>query len=111
MSNEVKKYLLHIYEAIEFIESETKEIKNFGDYQKSRLLKPAIERKLEIIGEATNKATKLINALPITSKEKIISMRNYLIHAYDSIDDFLVYEIIKTHLPLLKTEVQKLLED
>jgi uncharacterized protein with HEPN domain len=73
------------------------------------LLKAAVERKLEIIGEALNKCKKYFPDIPITNKEKIISTRNRIIHAYDAVDDIMMWEIVINHLPKLKSEVEQLL--
>ncbi len=109
MNNGVKKYLFDMLDAIAFIEIETREIKHFSNYEKNEVLKAAVERKIEIIGEALHKAVKLQPDLEITNKEKIISIRNRLIHAYDAVDDLLIWEIITRHTRLLKAELEKLL--
>jgi uncharacterized protein with HEPN domain len=72
MNNGVKKYLLDIFNAIQFIEKQIGATKKFAEYKDNEFLKSAVERKIEIIGEALNKAVKLNPDLPITSKEKII---------------------------------------
>ena len=111
MDNTVKKYLFDILECINFIDELITEIPGFHAYQKHKLYKPAIERKIEIIGEAVNKADKLFPELNLTKKKKIISMRNRIIHAYDAVDDVLIWEVIKKHLPVLKKEVEQLLQN
>lgn len=73
------------------------------------MMKAAVERKLEIIGEAMNKATKQSPDLAIPSKYKIISLRNRIIHAYDAVDDILIWEVVQRHLLLLKQDVIRLL--
>jgi uncharacterized protein with HEPN domain len=52
---------------------------------------------------------KIMPDISITNKEKIVGTRNRIIHAYDSVDDILIWEIINKHLPLLKEEVTALL--
>jgi uncharacterized protein with HEPN domain len=74
------------------------------------LVKSAVERKLEIIGEAINRVFKLDASLPITSYKKIIATRNFIIHDYDFVDDSQVWSIIEKHLPVLKQEVEELLK-
>ncbi len=110
MSDEVKKYLSDIFECITFIETQVGPVKIFANYKNNLLLKAAVERKIEIIGEALNKALKLEPTLIITNKEKIISTRNRIIHAYDAVDDNMIWEIVVKHLPLLKEEVSVLLK-
>jgi uncharacterized protein with HEPN domain len=47
----------------------------------------AIERELEIIGEATNSLLKTNPHFPLSSARKIVDLRNRVIHAYDNIDE------------------------
>jgi len=47
----------------------------------------------------------------IAEFERIISFRNILIHGYAEIDDRLVWDILRSKLPLLLEQVQSLLDD
>ncbi len=47
--------------------------------------------------------------LTITNARKVVDMRNKLVHGYDEVEDNVVWNVIVKHLPLLKTEVEKLL--
>lgn len=98
-------------ECIIFIEEAVKEIKTFQKYRESKYVKPAIERKLEIIGEALHKTIIIDKEIAINNKHKIVSVRNRIIHSYDSVDDALIWEIINKHLFTLKQEVEILLAD
>ena len=109
MSDELQKYLADILKAIQEIEYFIGEKKNFRHFQSSAMLRAAVERKLEIIGEATNEALKIEKDLPITNARKIVDTRNKLIHGYDEVDMALVWNIVVKHLPLLEREVQSLL--
>ena len=111
MDNAVRKYLFDILESIYFINEVLQEIKDFSHYQTHKLYKPSIERKLEIISEALNKANQLYPDLSISNKRQIISMRNRLIHSYDAVDDVLVWEVIRNHLPVLEVELKKIMEN
>jgi uncharacterized protein with HEPN domain len=73
------------------------------------MLRRAVERELEIIGEALSQMEKLDPSIPITGKKGIICMRNRVIHGYDKIDDELVWGTIIRYLPVLETEVTTLL--
>jgi uncharacterized protein with HEPN domain len=109
MTERSKKYLSDILISIEFIEEFTADIKSFLDYQFDTKTKSAVERQLGIIGEAVNKYRQEGNPdLPQT--QQIIQFRNRLIHAYDSVDDSIVWAIIVNHLPQLKNEVIILLD-
>jgi uncharacterized protein with HEPN domain len=74
------------------------------------MLKRAVEREMEIIGEAIGRILKIDPEITITSSRKIIDLRNKVIHAYDAVDDTIIWGIIIRHLPVLKTEVEKLLK-
>lgn len=109
MNEKNYKYLEDIQIAINNIEEDLGENKIFENYQKNRTLKQATERNFEIIGEALNKLLKIDPEIKITSKIKIVGLRNRLIHSYDAIDDANIWAIIINHLPTLKKEVNFLL--
>lgn len=73
--------------------------------------KRAIERDLEIIGEAVKRILKRDNNFTLDNAEKIISTRNRIIHGYDKISDDLIWSIVINHLPRLKDEVADLLKN
>ncbi|MBL0079046.1 MAG: DUF86 domain-containing protein [Bacteroidetes bacterium] len=105
--------LFDIKIAIDEIELFIKELPlmNFIEYKQNLLLKRAIERELEIIGEAMNRIIKRDEnfILQIEEAKSIISLRNYIIHSYDSVSDENIWAIIQNHLPKLKTQVEILL--
>lgn len=109
MSDEIKKYLYDILKAVDEIDHFVGEKKSFAKFQESALLQAAIERKLEIIGEAMGQVLKLDNSLSITNARKIVDTRNKLIHSYDEVDEMIIWEIVIKHLPILKNEVTVLL--
>lgn len=73
-------------------------------------LRRAVECNITIIGEAMNKLLKLAPDIEITSARRIVETRNYVIHGYDSVTDDIMWGIVVRHLPLLKAEVQKLMD-
>lgn len=99
MKREALKYLLDILPAVEDVEFFMSNINDFNSYQKGRLVKAGVERKLLIIGEAVNKFRAIEPAIVIENAEKIYGLRNRLAHAYDSIDDTAIYTIVKTTYP------------
>ncbi len=113
MDEKILKWLFDIKFAINEIEKyfEEKE-KNFFEYQKNIMLKRAIERDLEIIGEAINRILTKDQSFEdkITDAKSIIGLRNLVIHAYDSISDENIWSIIISHLPKLKIEIDSLIE-
>lgn len=109
MDRQVNKLLQDILEAANSIDSFIVGFK-LSDYQKTKLVRRAVERELTIIGEAMNRLLKLDKNVPISAGNKIISFRNLVTHAYDSVNDETTWVIITKHLPLLKSEVESLLK-
>jgi uncharacterized protein with HEPN domain len=109
MDRQVNKLLQDILEAANSIDSFIAGFK-LSDYQKTKLVRRAVERELTIIGEAMNNLLKLERDIPITAGRKIISFRNLVTHAYDSVNDETTWVIITKHLPVLKSEVEPLLK-
>ena len=110
MELDVKKFLFDISESIESIENYLGTKIDFSIFISNKMLRRAIEREFEIIGEAMNRLDKIDSNLNITSKRQIIDMRNRVIHSYDKIDNEIVWGIIVRHLPTLKAEIQDLLK-
>jgi len=75
------------------------------------LLRRAVERELEIIGEALNNLKKIDNTIEINYFRQIISLRNQIIHSYDNIDNQTIWSIVIKHLPVLKSEIENLLNE
>lgn len=111
MDERILKWLFDIKIAIDEINTYfEKEAKDFSKYQINTMLKRAIERDLEIIGEAINR---IITKDPsfiekISNAKAIIGLRNQVIHAYDSISDEIIWSILINHLPKLKNDIERL---
>jgi uncharacterized protein with HEPN domain len=105
MTEQDKKYLSDILQAIELIESFTSGIKDFENYLSDLKTQSAVERQLGIIGEAVNKYENLLPNFPILNARKIVGFRNRLIHAYDAIDQTIVWAILRNHVLPLKKEI------
>lgn len=112
MDQEIKTWLYDILQSINEVESyyENKP-KIFEEYVSDTKTKRAIERNLEIIGEATNRIIKKDNGFTLEHSVKIIGTRNRIIHGYDKISDELIRSIVINHLPKLKKEVELYLND
>jgi uncharacterized protein with HEPN domain len=95
--------------AIELIEEFIIDAKDFTLYDQDRKTQSAVERQLAIIGEALNQFQKLEPEVKIENDKQIISFRNRLVHAYDSLDNSMIWVIISKHLTPLKIEIQKLM--
>ncbi len=94
--------------AIELIEDFTKDTPDFSMYEADRKTQSAVVRQLVIIGEAINKFRKLEPAIEIKNDRQIVGFRNRLVHAYDSLDNSIVWAILESHLQPLKLEMKKL---
>lgn len=105
MTEQAKKYLSDMLMAIELVERFSEGTMTFETYQADLKTKSAIERQLSILGEAVNKYSKVAPAFPLSNIPQIVSFRNRLAHNYDSIDDTIVWAVLKKHLPALKQEV------
>ena len=110
MQLEVKKLLYDVRESADLIASFSKN-RSFEDYVTDRMLRSAIERQFEIMGEALNRLAKIAPevAAKIPDYRKIIGFRNVLIHGYDSVLDEVVWSILVEHLPNLAATVERLL--
>jgi uncharacterized protein with HEPN domain len=114
MDERILKWLFDIQLAIGEIELYFENIeKNFFEYQKNTMLKRAIERDLEIVGEAVNRIIKRDPGFveKISNSKAIIGLRNQVIHAYDNISDENIWSILIYHLPKLKVDIDKLIEE
>lgn len=109
MTDQEKKYLSDIIQAIELIESFVLETKSFLDFRSDIKTQSAVERQIGIIGEAVSKLEKLSPNIKLTNAGKIIAMRNRIIHAYDNIDSSITWAIVKNHLQPLKEEINSFL--
>jgi uncharacterized protein with HEPN domain len=108
---EVKKLLQDIIICLENIENYIGENKVFTEYSDNFLLQDAVERNLITIGEAMNLLLKKEPEIPISNARRIVDTRNRLTHGYDEIEVTQIWNIIINHLPLLKIEAEKLLEN
>jgi len=111
MNEKQLKYLFDIKLAIEEIDSYFENgPRKFDNYKRNSLLKRAIERNLEIIGEALNRILKEDPDFPIENAKRIIGLRNQIIHGYDSISDENIWGILTIHLPKLKSDIASLIK-
>jgi len=113
MDEKILKWLYDIKFAIEEVDSYFDEReRNFFEYQKNVMLKRAVERDLEIVGEAINRILKRDENFieQISNARSIIGLRNQVIHAYDNISDENIWSVLTTHLPKLKKEIDDLIQ-
>jgi len=108
MDRNVKKYLFDISTAINTIEEYIGNPKIFANYEGNRQLQQAVERNLEIIGEATKRILEINPNINISNARRIVSARNRIIHGYDDIDNTEIWSIVINNLPILKVEIDEL---
>lgn len=110
MQLNVKKYLLDISTSIDSITEYIGNDRDFLFYDSNKLLRRAVERELEIIGEAVNRILRIDSEIDISNARRIVSLRNWVIHSYDNVDNVIIWGIIHKDLPLLKEQVTELLK-
>jgi uncharacterized protein with HEPN domain len=110
MRLEAKKYLFDMRKAASLLAQFTTG-KGFADYDRDAMLRAAVEREFEIIGEALGQLAKLDEELAagISEHRAIVAFRNILIHGYAEVDDRLVWDVVESKLPILIREIEALL--
>ena len=109
---ETLKYLFDIAEACRLLD-EFVSGKTLADDLADALLRSAVERQFEVIGEALRLAIRHDATLvgTVTNSRRIIAFRNRLIHGYAAVLNDVVWGVVETDLPTLRAEVTRLLED
>ena len=110
MRLESKKYLYDMQRAADLLADFTHG-KSFADYEQDAMLRAAVERQFEIIGEAMAQLARVDETAvaQIEGYRRIISFRNVLIHGYADVDDRLVWDALGRSLPTLRREIAGLL--
>lgn len=112
MDIEIKTWLYDIQNAINEIESFFSDRpKEFAAYQNDLRTRRAVERNVEIIGEAINRILQRDETISLTNARKIVDTRNRIIHGYDTVSDDIIWGIVIKHLPMLKTEIERFLKE
>ncbi len=110
MKPTLKKRLLDALEACRAIQGFVAG-RTFADYERDLMLRSAVERQFEIIGEALNHAEieqpELTTLIP--DLRRIVGLRNRIIHGYDSVDDQLLWQTVQSHVPSLAQQLEQLL--
>ncbi len=100
---DIEQSIIEIYE---FLPAK----RDFFEFQKDLKTRKAVERNIEIIGEAMDRILKTDPDFPIGDSRKIVDTRNRIIHGYDSVSDDIIWLIINRHLPTLEQQVKELLK-
>ena len=98
-------------QAINEINQFLPEQRTYSEFQKDLKTKRAIERNLEIIGEAVNRILRLNPEFVITNARKIVDTRNRISHGYDTVSDEIIWAIVIRDLKNLEHEIDSLLDD
>lgn len=112
MDEMIKKYLYDMLQAISEIEmAEERFGRQYEIFENDVIFRKFVERNIEILGEAMNRILKINSEIEITSARKIVDTRNYVIHAYDSLKPDILWAIVINHIPRLKANIQRLIEE
>ena len=111
MDNEINTWLYDILNAINEIDSFIGNDVSLEIFQGDIRTKRAIERNIEIIGEAMNRILKKNSNINISNARQIVDVRNRIIHGYDTVSDNILWAIVTQYLPILQKEVSSLLHE
>jgi uncharacterized protein with HEPN domain len=112
MPRDPRTYLWDALHAAELIR-EFSSGHTFAEYQTDAMLRSAVERQFEIIGEALNQLSKIEPELAAQIPElpRVVAFRNILIHGYATVDDLLVWQLASGRLPTLEQALRALLPE
>ena len=106
----LKKYLYDVQQSIDSIYEYLGDRRDFFEYERNKQLRRAVERELEIIGEAVNHLLALDENIAIDNARRIVDLRNFVIDGYDKVDNVIIWGVISRDLPKLKQQIDKLME-
>ena len=109
MAKVIEAYFEDILFCIGRIEFHVRNVSSFSDFKNDFTVYDAVERRIAIIGEALCQADKMDKNIPVSNKEKIIGLRHILTHDYDLVNAEIIWKILEKNLPVLKEEVNKIL--
>ena len=111
MRREPRAYLWDVREAADAILEFTSGLQ-LDDYLTDRMLRSAVERQFEIIGEALNQLSKVAPEIGVKIPDlpQIVAFRNLLIHGYAAVDHPTVWETLQSQVPALRDCVAELLD-
>jgi uncharacterized protein with HEPN domain len=110
MQRDKLKYLYDIRVSILSIYEYLQDHQSFELYKGNKMLTRAVERELEIIGEAVNNLLRIDPEISIDHSRRIVNLRNWVIHSYDNVDQAIIWVVITRNIPELHTQVDKLIE-
>ena len=102
--------LLDVQTAIDQIFDFLPQPRDYFEFKKDLKTRKAVERNIEIIGEAINQLLKTNPDIKISNSRKIVDARNRIIHGYDTVSSETIWGITMKHLPKFKNEISQLLQ-
>lgn len=109
MEKEIKVWLADIKQAIDEINDFLPDKKDFFNFKNDLKTKRAVEKNIEIIGEAVSRILKYDQNFSLEHARKIVDTRNRIIHGYDSVSEEIIWSIVVRDLPILEHAVNELL--
>lgn len=112
MDEFIAVYLYDVKRAIEEVENYFEGYSmRYDVFEKDHLRRSAVERKVEIMGEAINRILKIQHNFPLPNARAIIDTRNRIIHGYDSVKLEFLWSLVIRHIPNLKKDVEKIIAE
>ncbi|NLL27588.1 MAG: DUF86 domain-containing protein [Bacteroidales bacterium] len=111
MKKEVLTWLEDIKQAIDEIEEFLPEKRDFFEFKKDLKTRKAIERNIEIIGEAVKRILSISPEIKITNARKIVDTRNRITHGYDMVSEDIIWAIVTNDINKLRQEIVNLLSE
>lgn len=112
MPHDPRKYLHDMLDSARFLQSFT-EGRRLEDLQGDRGFRSAVERELQIIGEACFALERVAPEIVggISEYKRIIRLRHLLVHGYDVIDPEIIWEIVTNKIPILVIGIEALTKE
>lgn len=110
MDENILKYLEDVRMACEDVDLFFTNYPNrFDVFSNDRLMIRAVERSVEIMGEAINRILKRDPDFRLPNARAIVQTRNRVIHSYEKVETEFLWGLVKRHIPELKKDVERIL--
>ena len=112
MDESILKYLEDVRLACEDVEQFFVNYPNrFDVFSNDRLMIRAVERSVEIMGEAINRILKREPDFSLHNAKAIVQTRNRVIHSYEKVETEFLWGLVRRHIPELKKDVEQILAE
>ncbi|MGO2037594.1 MAG: HepT-like ribonuclease domain-containing protein [Brevibacterium sp.] len=113
MQREAGAHLWDASEAAKLIQEFSSHKSSLAEFQSDLIIRSAIERQLEVLGEALNRLRRddADTGSRVPEIDKIIGMRNILAHEYGAIDYEIVWSAATTRVPKLIPVLEELVKE